>query len=132
MEYIHKKHLIHRDLKPDNFAIGVGSKCNTLYVLDYGLAKKYIDPKTGNHIPFKDNKALIGNARYASINTHLGIETTRRDDLESLGYILIYFLKGNLPWQGLIEDEQKDKYEKIVEFKLITPTDELCLGIPSN
>ena len=98
LEYLHNNHFIHRDMKPDNFLVGVGKKEYMLYMIDFGLAKRYRDPKTGEHIPYRDNKSLTGTARYASVNTHLGIEQSRRDDLESICYILIYFLKANLPW----------------------------------
>ena len=98
LEYLHNNHFIHRDMKPDNFLVGVGKKEYMLYIIDFGLAKRYRDPKTGEHIPYRDNKSLTGTARYASVNTHLGIEQSRRDDLESICYILIYFLKGTLPW----------------------------------
>lgn len=98
IEFLHNNHFIHRDMKPDNFLVGINKKANLVYMIDYGLAKRFRDPKTGEHIPYRDNKSLTGTARYASVNTHLGIEQARRDDLESIGFILIYFLKGTLPW----------------------------------
>jgi len=103
-----------------------------VYVIDFGLAKKYRDPKTMQHIPYVDKKNLTGTARYASINTHCGIEQSRRDDLESLGYVLMYFNRGSLPWSGLKAATKKQKYEKIMEKKISTPIDVLCRGYPQE
>merc|ERR1712046_39965 len=132
IEYIHYKSFIHRDIKPDNFLIGLGRKANLIHCIDFGLAKKYRDPKTHQHIPYRENKNLTGTARYASINTHLGIEQSRRDDLEALGYVLMYFLRGSLPWQGLKANTKKEKYEKIMEKKMSTPVEVLCKHFSSE
>ncbi|KAJ3339656.1 serine/threonine protein kinase [Entophlyctis luteolus] len=132
IEYIHSKNFIHRDIKPDNFLMGLGRRGNQVNVIDFGLAKKYRDPKTHLHIPYKENKNLTGTARYVSINTHLGVEQSRRDDLESLGYVLMYFMRGSLPWQGLKAATKKQKYDRIMEKKMTTPADHLCRGFPNE
>lgn len=94
---LHKEKYVHRDIKPENFVIGTDGNHHTVYLIDFGLSKKYVDEK-GDHINFVENKGLVGTARYTSINSHLGSEQSRRDDLESLGYVLLYFVKGFLPW----------------------------------
>lgn len=127
---MHSKGFLHRDIKPDNFLMGLGRKANQVYVIDFGLAKRYRDATTNRHIPYRENKNLTGTARYASCNTHLGIEQSRRDDLESLGYVLLYFLRGSLPWQGLKAATKKQKYDKICEKKLSTPIEVLCKSHP--
>ena len=132
MECVHKNNFIHRDIKPDNFLMGIGRHCNKLFLIDFGLAKKYRDRTTHQHIPYREGKNLTGTARYASMNAHLGIECSRRDDLESLGYVLMYFNRGSLPWQGLRAATKQQKYEKISERKMNTPVEVLCKGFPAE
>ncbi|KAJ0967570.1 hypothetical protein J5N97_024487 [Dioscorea zingiberensis] len=132
VEYMHSRGFLHRDIKPDNFLMGLGRKANQVYIIDYGLGKKYRDLQTQKHIPYRENKNLTGTARYASVNTHLGVEQSRRDDLESLGYVLMYFLRGSLPWQGLKANTKKQKYDKISEKKMLTPVEVLCKSYPSE
>ncbi|ABN66367.2 casein kinase I [Scheffersomyces stipitis CBS 6054] len=132
IEYIHARCFIHRDIKPDNFLMGIGRRGSQVNVIDFGLAKKYRDPRTHLHIPYRENKNLTGTARYASVNTHLGIEQSRRDDLESLGYVLIYFCRGSLPWQGLKAATKRQKYDRIMEKKMTTPNNILTKGLPSE
>lgn len=112
--------------------MGVGKRGNQVNIIDFGLAKKYRDPKSHLHIPYRENKNLTGTARYTSISTHLGVEQSRRDDLESLAYVFIYFLRGFLPWQGLKAATKKQKYDRIMEKKMTTPVDLLCKGYPEE
>ena len=132
IEFVHSRHFLHRDIKPDNFLIGIGKKQHYVYVIDFGLAKRFRDPKSGEHIPYRDGKNLTGTARYASVNTHLGIEQSRRDDLEALGFVLMYFNKMSLPWQGLPTRTKKEKYEKIRDKKLSTSIESLTKGLPEE
>ena len=132
IEYLHSRKLIHRDIKPDNFVIGRGNNSHTVYILDFGLAKKYWSTRQNRHLPFCTNKKLTGTARYASINALSGCEQGRRDDLESIGYIIMYFLRGSLPWQGLKVNNIDDRYKKICDKKKATSAKELCNGFPKE
>jgi len=132
IEFIHSRNFIHRDVKPDNFLIGRGSKKNQIYAIDFGLAKRYRDEITKEHIPFKMTKRLTGTARYASIHALEEWEQSRRDDLESVGYVLMYFLRGGLPWQGLKIRSKEDRYKKILAKKKETSSEDLCLGFPDE
>ncbi|KAJ8613782.1 hypothetical protein CTAYLR_008862 [Chrysophaeum taylorii] len=130
LEMVHGMSYVHRDVKPDNFLIGRGSRARIVHVIDFGLAKKYRDPHSHQHIPYREDKNLTGTARYASVSTHLGIEPSRRDDLESLGYVLVYLLRGSLPWQGLKADTKAKKYECVLLKKMETAFSDLCYGFP--
>eukprot|EP01062_Namystynia_karyoxenos_P061314 TRINITY_DN5349_c0_g3_i1.p1 TRINITY_DN5349_c0_g3~~TRINITY_DN5349_c0_g3_i1.p1 ORF type:complete len:489 (+),score=94.12 TRINITY_DN5349_c0_g3_i1:236-1702(+) len=101
LEFMHSRHMVHRDVKPDNFLTGCGAHARLVHIIDLGLAKVYRDPKTLAHIPFRIKKGFLGTQRYASLNQHFGFEMSRRDDIEAVGYICIYFLRGFLPWQGM-------------------------------
>ena len=132
LQYIHDRHIIHRDIKPDNFVMGANENNAHLYLLDFGLAKKYRSSRTLIQYPLIKKKKLTGTARYASIHALEELEQSRRDDLESVGYVLMYFLRGGLPWQGLKIRSKEDRYKKILEKKKQTSSEELCRGFPEE
>jgi serine/threonine protein kinase len=132
IEFLHQKHFVHRDIKPDNFVIGRFSAEATVFMIDLGLCKRYRDGRTKEHVPYRDKKGITGTIRYVSINTHRGIEQSRRDDLESMAYMLIYFVTGSLPWQGVRAPTRKLKYLRIGELKMTTPLEELCRIMPEE
>ena len=119
---IHKKGVVLRYLKPGNMVIGIGENKDYIYLIDFEIAKKYI--KNGEHIPYREEIDVKGNRDYISINTHNGIEISRRDDIESLGYNLIFFMNGKLPWSN------ESDSDSILEKKINTSLDELCKGLP--
>jgi serine/threonine protein kinase len=129
---LHEKHFIHRDIKPDNFTIGLSTNVGVIHMIDFGLSKKYYDDKNQMHIEYTQGKSLTGTARYASVNAHLGIEQSRRDDLESIGYMFIYFAKGSLPWQGIAGKTKAEKYQKIAQSKATISAEILTRGMPNE
>jgi casein kinase 1 len=131
VEYLHSKYFIHRDIKPDNFLMGLGEQARTVHIIDFGLAKKYRDSRNlQEHIPYKEGKNMIGTARFASLGAHLGFEQGRRDDLEAVGYVLVYFLLGSLPWQGVKAENEGAKNQRITNMKIGTPARVLCKDCP--
>ena len=125
IEWVHSCGIIHRDIKPQNFLVGRGALRNKVFLIDFGVSTTYIDPRTGEHAMFTDNNGLVGTAYYVSVNTHLGEQQSRRDDLESIMYMLIRFFKGKLPWQDIKIKSVEERNEKITQKKIQTALDEL-------
>ena len=132
LKHVHDNHYIHRDIKPENFLIGKDTTAKTIYLIDFGLAKRYRDEYTHIHIPLKENRNLTGTARYASCNAHNGLEQSRRDDMESIAYVILYFFRKKLPWQGLKCKDKNEKHAKIKEMKMSITPEKLFEGLPKE
>jgi len=127
VQSVHERDLIHRSITPDRFVIGrPGTKqANVIHFVDFRRAKQYRNPKTRQHIPYREHKSVSGVPLFESINASLRIEQSRRDDLEALGYVIMYFLRGGLPWQGLMVKELLEK-KRTISIK------DLCKGYPDG
>ena len=132
LQSFHDNGFIHRDIKPENFVIGKEKKNGTIYVIDYGLVKRYRDSRTKTHIELIMGKKLTGTARYSSLNTHMGYEQSRRDDMECLAYTFIYLAKGELPWKRIQGKNRDEKYNKIGNMKSSIPIEIQCKGLPTE
>eukprot|EP00928_Gymnodinium_smaydae_P015721 TRINITY_DN15820_c0_g2_i1.p1 TRINITY_DN15820_c0_g2~~TRINITY_DN15820_c0_g2_i1.p1 ORF type:complete len:337 (+),score=35.51 TRINITY_DN15820_c0_g2_i1:52-1011(+) len=130
IECVHNKGFVHRNIKPGHFVIGLGDKANVVHLIDFGLAKSFCDSKVQEHTHLAKDRNLVGAPRYISMNAHRGLELSRRDDLESLAYVLIYFLRGRLPWQGLQANTKYEKHQLILQKKRSTSMYELCQRTP--
>ena len=130
VSFLHCNGIIHRDIKPENILVGKGDQGDTIYFVDFGISKYYKD-NLGRHIAYREKKSFIGTTRYASIAAHLGNEISRKDDLESLAYVIIFLAKGQLPWQNLNVSEA-EKTKKVGEIKIKTTVEELCKGLPEE
>jgi len=127
---MHSKFYIHRDIKPENIMMGLGEQSNVVHMIDFGLTKLVIDPKTGNHIPFVTGKNLIGTCRYVSVNSHKGFDLSRRDDLITLGYVIVNLYKGSLPWQNIQTTKPSARYRHVGQAKAQCTNKRLCSDCP--
>ena len=126
LQFIHSHNFVHQDIKPSNIVMGIGNDANVAYIIDFGLSKEFQDPHTHLHIPFDNTRDLTRTPTFAFINSHLGLKLRRWDDLESLTYVLVYFLHGCLLWQGL----DFKGHDLVVKSKQQNSTRKLCKGLP--
>ena len=131
IQWVHSQKIIHRDIKPDNFLIGLNDP-NILYLIDFGLSKKYRSSVTGHHIKYNRVKKFVGSLRYASVNALKLREQSRRDDLESIGYMLIFLIKGSLPWDNIKVENKRSSFYKISQFKQKLEPEILCRNLPKE
>ena len=131
MKSIHSKGYIHRDIKPDNFVVD-NKYQNNIYCIDFGLATRYLKRGSNEHIKLTTNHKFCGTARYSSISSHLGNSQSRKDDLESIGYLLIYLYRGSLPWMNIKHKDKLERYRLIGEKKINTTEEELCDKLPKE
>jgi len=134
IEYVHSKNLLYVDVKPENFLVGLEGtpKEHIVHLVDFGLAKSYVDVRTKRHIPYREGVSPSGTMRYMSVNAHLCCEQSRRDDMEALGYLFIYFMKGKLPWSGIKVRTEEERFSKVGQIKKKTPPELLCKGMPEE
>lgn len=130
LESLHDRHYVHLDVKPDNFVLGIGELSNQVFLIDFGLAQLFRNPATRSHIVQINGSSAIGTIRYLSINCHLGLAPSRRDDLESLVYVIVYLVKGSLPWQGITVQPGQIHQDEVLRVKQATTVKALCEGLP--
>ena len=128
LQQVHDRKVLHRDLKPDNILIGANRDINHFYLVDFGLSKNFI--RNGSHLEYREDKSFVGTLRYSSVKSHIGIQQSRRDDLESFGYVLIYLLQSDLPWTTGSSKDKEAKYKHIKLTKIVARLQDLCKGIP--
>jgi len=129
-EYLHSKCLVHRDIKPDNYMFGVRGRQHHLYLIDFGLSKRYF--KQRHHVQLRRTVTLTGTAPYASLNSHRCVELSRRDDLEAMGFMLVYLFRGCMPWSKVHARSTHEKHRRIKEAKEATRMSDLCKGLPEE
>ena len=127
---MHDRHYVHLDIKPDNFALGIGKWSNRVFLIDFGLAQLFRNPATRSHTAQTKGSSVIGTVRYSSINCHLGLTPSQRDDLESLVYVIVYLVKGRLPWQGITVLPGQVHEDEVMKLKQATTVKDLCEGLP--